>query len=248
MKRFEDRTVLITGGSSGIGLAAAQRIAAEGGRVVLLARDEGRLQEACDSLSGDGHAWRSCDVCDEAEVASTVKEIKKELGPLYAAVLSAGGHNVRPFAISKAAHFQEMYTSNVISAVNVCKAFGRAAHPEGSSIVLLSSAAALQGGAGVASYAAAKAALLPLARALSIELLRKKIRVNVIVAGVVETPMSDRFLGSLSEEQSEAIRAHHPLGIGKPEDVAAAVAFLTSEDARWITGTSLVIDGGLTAA
>jgi len=117
---------------------------------------------------------------------------------------------------------------------------------DGASIVYLASAAAMIGNIGEAVYAASKGALLSACRSLAAELASRRIRVNVVAPGVVETPMSDRWLGQLAPEQREALRSRHLLGFGHPEDVAAAIAFLASDDARWITGTCLTIDGGLT--
>ena len=245
--RFEGRTVLVTGGSSGIGLAAAQRFASEGARVVLVARNEQRLAAAVASLRGEGHLTRACDLTDEKAVNELFKSLKEAAGPLAAAVLGAGSHAVRPHPTWKAANAEQMFKDNVISAMNVARCFVRAARPEGASVVVLSSAVALSGGAGVGEYAAAKAALLAVTRSLALEVASRKIRVNAIAAGVVETPMSERFFATLPAPQVEAIAKSHPLGLGKPEDVAAAIAYLASDDARWVTGSTLVIDGGLTA-
>jgi len=95
-------------------------------------------------------------------------------------------------------------------------------------------------------YAATKGALLAACRCMAVELAPKRIRVNVIAPGVVETPMSEPWLSRLTEPQLEAVRHRHLLGFGRPEDVAGPIAFLASDDARWITGTCLTIDGGLT--
>jgi NAD(P)-dependent dehydrogenase (short-subunit alcohol dehydrogenase family) len=120
------------------------------------------------------------------------------------------------------------------------------APPEGASIVYLASAAAMIGNIGEAVYAAGKGALISACRSLAVELAPKRIRINVVAPGVVRTPMSDRWLNQLTPEQREAASARHLLGFGSAEDVAAGIAFLASDDARWITGTCLTIDGGLT--
>jgi len=244
--RFAGQTVLISGGSSGIGLAVAQRVAAEGGRVVLLARSQERLDAALAMLVGTGHTAKSVDVCNEDAVAALARESREAIGPIHAIVCCAGSHAVRPLAVSKAKNFEELYLQNVVSAVNTVRAFLKPVPADGS-IVFVSSVAGLRGAAGASAYAAAKGALMPLTRSLAMELAGRRIRVNCIVPGVVETPMSAGFLGSLPPDQKDAVVRAHPLGLGQPADVAAAVAFLASRDARWMTGSELVIDGGLSA-
>jgi len=112
------------------------------------------------------------------------------------------------------------------------------------SIVLFSSVAARTGGAGLVSYTASKGAIESATRSLALELAPQKIRVNVVAPGIVRTPMSDSYLSKLSPEQITQLEAKHLFGFGQPEDVAGPVAFLLSEDARWITGSVLVVDGG----
>jgi len=245
MTRFAGKTVVITGGSSGIGLAAARRIAEEGGRVALVARGEVRLQEATASLPGSGHLWRVADAANEETLTLVAKELREALGPIHGIVCAAGAHAVRPLAVSKAKNFEELYQQNAISAANTVRLFMRAFPPEGGAVVFMSSVAGSRGSAGAAAYAAAKGALLALSRSLALELAGRRIRVNCVLPGVVETPMSAGFLGALPAEQKDAIVKAHPLGLGQPSDVAGAVAFLVSDDARWITGAELVVDGGL---
>ncbi len=248
MKRFSDRFIIVTGGASGIGLAAAQRLAVEGARVALVDLNEERLPEALATLEGEGHSWHCCDATDAKAVKTLVRGLAKEHGPIWGAVLAAGTHGVRPIGIAKPEHFSELFSTNVITATNVIAPFTRAVDKtRGGAIVLMSSGAATRGNPGVSAYSAAKGALLSLNRALAMELAPQGIRVNAVVAGVVDTPMSQHFLGSLTEEQAETVRDSHPLGVGKPEDVAGPIAFLLSDDARWITGAALVADGGLTA-
>lgn len=246
-QRFAARTVAITGGSSGIGLAVARRIAAEGGRVALIARGEARLQEAVASLPGSGHVGRVADAANEEALTAVAKEWRESLGTIDALACCAGGHAVRPLAVSKARNFEELYQQNVVSAANAVRLLAKSFPAAGGSVVFLSSVAGLRGAAGASAYAAAKGALLALTRSLAIELAGRRTRVNCVLPGVVETPMTAGFLGALPLEQKEALVRSHPLGLGQPEDVAAAICFLLSDDARWITGAELVIDGGLSA-
>lgn len=242
--RFQGHYVVISGGSSGIGLATAQRLAAEGAQVALLARDEARLQAAMATLSGTGHVAVACDAANEEAASAAIKSLKERWGVIHGGVMCAGAHAVRPLAVSKAANFLEMFSLNVVTAVNILRPLVRAL-PQGSgSLVVVSSVAGLRGAPGASAYATSKGALLSLVRSLAHELAPRGARINAVVPGVVATPMTDQFLGTLPSAQKEALVKSHPLGLGRPEDVAAAIVFLLSSDARWITGSELVIDGG----
>jgi len=245
--RFQGQNFVISGGSSGIGLATAQRLAAEGAQVALLARDAARLQAAVATLTGPGHVAVVCDVSNEDATAAAIKSLKECWGVIHGGVMCAGAHSVRPLAVSKAANFEDMFRQNVVTAVNVLRPLARALPPGGGSLVVVSSVAGLRGAPGASAYATAKGALLTLVRSLAHELAPRGARINAVVPGVVATAMTEQFLGSLPPAQKEAIVKSHPLGLGRPEDVAGSIAFLLSPDARWITGTELVIDGGLSA-
>lgn len=249
MSRFDGQVVIVTGASSGIGAATARRLASEGARVVLVARDAERLAAVRASLGGEGHVARTCDVTDETAVAALYGELRNEVGAVNALVHCAGGHWLRPLQLTMTAHLEEMLRSHVVSSIAVTRTLfsARLMSKEGGSVVWLSSAAALQGGAGTVAYAAAKGAIISASRALAVEVARRKVRVNVVAPGVVKTPQSDAWMNGLPAEQVEAIERDHLLGFGSADDVAGVIAFLVSADARWITGTTIVADGGLTA-
>lgn len=246
MRRFDGKTILVTGATSGIGLATARFLAEEGAAVVCAARTKENLDKIVAELPGESHLALAFDAAREEEVAAAGNSLKSANLILNGAVMCAGQHFLRPLQLSKAIHFEELFAGNVLSALLCTKMVTRLAAKEGASIVWLSSAAAFVGSAGEASYAASKGALVSACRSVATELAPRRIRVNVVAPGVVETPMSDRWLSQMSPEQKEAIRTRHLLGFGSAEDVAGAIAFLASEQSRWITGTCLVIDGGLT--
>ena len=244
MDGFKDKTFLITGASSGIGLALAVRLAAAGATVVGLARDEARLKAALAELPGSGHKAIAADAADE-DVVKILITAGREAGGFDGALLAAGSHAIVPLALSGIEQFDAMYRSNVLSAANGIRAMAKAANKTGAGIVLLSSVSAGRGSPGFAAYSAAKAALQGLAKSAAAELAPRRIRVNTIVAGVIDTPLSQKWMAQVSEAQRAEIAQHHLLGLGTPDAVADAAMFLISDRAAWITGAELAVDGGL---
>jgi NAD(P)-dependent dehydrogenase (short-subunit alcohol dehydrogenase family) len=249
MNGLKGRDVLVTGACSGIGKATAVRLAHEGAQVIMVDRRPDALDSAVAELAGSGHWSRLCDLTNEEETIALAEDVRSRGIRLSGIVHCAGIHWIRPLQITDNARMLEMLQSHVTSAVALMRAAvtkGLPA-PDGCSVVWMSSAAALKGGAGTTAYAAAKGALIAAARVLAVELAKRRIRVNVIAPGVVRTPQGEAFLASLSAEQAKVVEEAHLLGLGDPDDVAGVVAFFLSSDSRWITGVTIPVDGGLTA-
>ena len=245
--KHEGKIILVTGASSGIGLATVQLVTAEGGQVVAVARNAENLTTALAGIAGVVSTY-AVDVSDEAAVKKMADGLKSAGVCLHGIVHAAGVHALRPLKLLGSDDLLRMYQSHVVSAVALCRHLtgGRVwSGPDGAA-VLVSSAAALRAGAGTIAYGSAKAALLAAMRTLAVELAPRGLRVNAVSPGVVLTPQSRVFLEALPPEKRQAVEAAHLLGIGRPADVAAAISFLLSAEARWITGTNLVVDGGLT--
>lgn len=242
------KSILVTGASSGIGRATAIEASRRGAQVALVARRIEQLRETQTLLEGEGHCALQCDVNDPDAVGATFQSASAQLGPLTGVVHAAGVHAVTPLRTMKMSQVASVFETNVTSALVVAKSFRspKVRAPE-ASIVLLSSAVGLTGEAGVSAYAASKAAVSSLGRSLALELAGERIRVNSIAAGIVETPLTAGLRSKLGAEAWASIQRSHPLGLGKSEDVAHAALFLISAEARWITGSTLVVDGGYTA-
>lgn len=246
---LEGRRVLVTGASSGIGRAASERLAQQGAQLICLGRDATRLSATLAGLAGQNHQARQADLNDADAIVSLVSELVSEFGPLAGIVHSAGMQRANPLRMAKPDDFLDPFRTNTLSAAMLLGAIARRgiAAPEGCSVVLVGSVMSVLGAAGLSGYCASKAALAGLVRAAALELASARVRVNAVLPGVVDTEMSRKHLESLGEAQTAAIRQMHPLGFGRPEDVAHAIAFLVADTSRWITGSCLVVDGGYSA-
>lgn len=244
---LKDKRVLVTGASSGIGRQSAVTLASCGARLCLSGRDAGRLQNTLELLPGSGHTVLPLDMRGDDVVADAIQSDAKAAGSFYAAFHAAGVSMVRQVKLCKGAQFDEVFESSVKSALAIARALSlRGVMEDGGALVLMSSVAGLRGQAGMSVYSAAKAAIDGMTRSLAVEFAPRAIRVNAVCAGAVETPMHQTLLATLGADSIEAYRSKHLLGFGQPEDVANVVAFLIGEGGRWITGTSLVVDGGYT--
>ncbi len=230
---------LILGGSGSIGSALARRLIEDGQRVVLSARGEERLSSVAGEL---GCPWRACEASDAAAVDSLVKSLAGE--GLSGVVCCVGSILLKPAHTTSADEFAETLRLNLTTAFNAVRSGAAAMTRTGGSIVLLSSAAARTGLANHEAIAAAKAGVIGLALSAAATYAPRGIRVNVVAPGLVESNMSERLLAN--EASRKASEGMHPLGrVGRPEDVASAIAWLLAADQSWVTGQVLGVDGGL---
>jgi NAD(P)-dependent dehydrogenase (short-subunit alcohol dehydrogenase family) len=239
------KAVLVTGASSGIGRDTASFLSTLGARLVLLARSVEKLEDTRACLQGTGHEIIPFDLNDLDSIPDMVRSAALKVGGLFGLVHSAGIRSNEPVRVLKAASAEQAFRVNVIAAAFLAKGFRqRGVASAGGSIVLVSSVAGLRGTPGAAIYSSTKAALNGLCLTLAAELAPEGIRVNCVAPGNVETEITDRLRSALTPEQFARIEAHHPLGIGQPRHVSHAIAFLLGEGACWITGSTLLVDGG----
>jgi NAD(P)-dependent dehydrogenase (short-subunit alcohol dehydrogenase family) len=240
--------VLVTGASSGIGRATAVALGERGLTVALAGRDEARLAETLASLPGEGHRSFVADLTDPTARAGLVDSVVDAFGPLHGLAHCAGVQTVQPVRGSTTSVVDGMLSVNVTSALQLVRAFRRrGCRAERASVVLVSSVLGLVGQPGAAAYSASKGALISMTKSLALELAREGIRVNCVCPGTVATPMLHDLARTIGDDGVQKVAEAHPLGIGRASDVAASIRFLLSDDARWVTGSALVVDGGYTA-
>lgn len=242
------RTYLVSGASSGLGKGIAEMLAKLGARVVLVARHAERLDAVCAGLSGSGHGVAPFDFSGPDDVVAWLKGVVAAHGKLNGIVHSAGLLCIKPLRVQTERDWAESMKVNVLAAGALARGFRLpAVNAGGGSLVFLSSVMGLAGEPAQSVYSATKGALIAMTRSLAVELAPEKIRVNCVAPAVVMAGMSDGLQQKVSAEQFAAITAQHPLGLGTANDVAGAVAFLLADTGRWVTGSTLVIDGGYLA-
>ena len=250
MLSLQNKNIIITGASSGIGRECAILASKLGARVILIARNQEKLEETLSAMSGNGHIIIAGDVTDYEKLKNSLTEIINiDTKHINGIVHCAGREMTKPFFLTKAEHFRELLEVHLIAGLEIIRFCSKKDYlPEdGASYVFISSIMAELGSAGLSSYCASKSAITSTVKALALELASKKVRINSVEPGYVMTDLLKKTFSKMSSEEIEVIKKQHPLGLGTPNQVANVVCFLLSDLSSWITGTNIVVDGGYSA-
>jgi len=240
---LQGQVALVTGGSRGIGLAVATELATAGARVAVVARDEARAQAAAAGLPGEGHRGYAADVADPEAVNALVKRVEEELGSLDVLVNNAGITRDNVLMRIKDDDWAAVLDTNLRGVFNTIRAASRGMMKRRAGRVInITSVVGITGNKGQANYAASKAGVIGLTKSVAKELASRGILVNAVAPGYIETDMTS----DLPEAARDALMSQIALGrLGKPEDIAPVVRFLAGPGASYMTGQTLVVDGGM---
>lgn len=237
---LEGKVVLVTGASSGIGRATAIECSKMGASVIITGRNEERLNETFKALEGEGHQQIVADLTNQENIENLVSQISA----LDGLVNNAGLGRNKPIGFIKMDDLEYVYQTNVFACILLTKSLLKKKKiNKGGSLVFTSSISSRLNTPGIAMYASSKAAVSSFMRSCAVELGEKQIRSNAVLPGMVETKLITR--GDYTEEDLDKDRNLYPLKrYGKPHEIAYAIIYLLSDASSWVTGTSLVVDGG----
>ncbi|MCG3705721.1 SDR family oxidoreductase [Aliarcobacter butzleri] len=249
MIRFNGENILVTGASDGIGKAICLLLNSLGANVIGIARSEDKLKLLKEEMiNKDKFIYITRDLSvDIDELPNLVSKIVKEYGKLSGLVYAAGKLELLPIKGLDIESIDSLYNVNFKSLLMITKGFvDKRNSLENSSVVFISSISSILGIKGMISYSTSKGAINSLVKTLAVEVSNRKIRINSVLPGHVETNMTLQNKDANSQEYLTELETMYPLGLGVPDDIASLVTFLLSSSSKWITGQNIVIDGGRT--
>ena len=247
---LENKVIIVTGASSGIGAQCAIDCSKMGARVVLVARNEERLKqtlEQCEEPSR--HMILPFDLSSSDGLKETIKDVVAKVGKINGVVNCAGMSSVTPLKLVTDELLDLFFRTNVYSAINLSKEVTRVGNynkEHGCSIIFFASIMGLCGEKCKTMYSATKGALIAAARSMACELAKNKVRVNVVSPGAIETPINAKLPHMADPELRKELEDKHLLGLGECSDISNACIYLLSDAAKWVTGQNFIVDGGYT--
>lgn len=243
---LDNKNILITGASSGIGASCGITCSEFGANLILLGRDKKKLDQIQEKLKPGNHSVLSYDLMNIEGIEKALEKSLIKYDKIHGFIHSAGLDITRPLSSLRNIDYQTIFSTNVISGFEIARILSKKQFCDvnGASYIFISSVMSIVGEPAKIAYSASKGALLAGCRSMALELAAKKIRVNCVSPAIVKTELVDKLFAELPEGALERIKSLHPLGFGSPVDVANACVFLLSDEAKWITGSNFVIDGG----
>lgn len=247
---LKEKNIIITGASSGIGRQCAVSCSQMGARIIIIGRNQEKLQQTFSMLSPGNHILFRHDVTDYENTESVISQAVEKIGPVNGFIHCVGLELTLPVNMMKPKHYEDLFATNVISGFEFAKHLSKKKYlnADGASFIFISSVMGILGEIAHTGYCLSKGALVPAVKALALELASKKIRVNCVSpAQIADTEMTVKMLENFSDKSKADNLAMHPLGYGKTSDVANACIYLLSDASAWVTGTNLIVDGGYSA-
>lgn len=246
---LENKNIIVTGASSGIGKQVAITCSRMGARVAIIGRNTERLDETRLQLEGEGHIVVSYDLTEMDGLKDMVTGIVTHMGTIDGLVNCAGVSATLPFKLMSPDKVEEMFKTNVFATIELTKQVLsiKNVNKNGASVIFFASVMGCVGENAKSLYSLTKGALIAGCRSLAVEYAPKKIRLNVVSPGVVETAINKNQPYLADPDRRKVTESLHPLGLGTTDDIANACVYLLSDASRWVTGQNLIIDGGYTS-
>jgi len=245
---LENKNIIITGASSGIGRQCAISCSQIGANIILVDINKEGMDKTLSLMQTANHVCFHKDITKHDTIETLIKIATSKLGKINGFVHSAGIEKTLPLKMMKPEIYRELFDVNVISGYEIAKIISNKKYSNsGASFVFIASIMGILGQSGKVGYCSSKSALIGGMKAMALELANKNIRVNCISPAIVETEMTKKLFENIPIDSKKEIIKMHPLGFGKPEDVANACVYLLSDASKWITGSNLIVDGGYSA-
>lgn len=242
----EKKWILVTGASSGIGRATVLNLIDDGFSVIACSRNREDLEREFTAFSAQQMRIYPFDLSHVQNIESFAKKINNDLGAIHGLVHCAAIQRTLAISMASEEKINEIFSLNTFAAIELVRVFSKnkMCVKKGTSFVLISSQSAHEGSVGNSIYAASKGALEGFLAPAASELVRRNIRLNIVIPGLVDTRMSQAFTVKLSDVQRSSLEQQFPLGIGQPENISQMISFLISERSSWTTGQTFTVDGG----